>query len=284
MLKELAIAARNLVLGGNLKTLKFLGRPRAGVDYVGECLFLERMMNPNGDLPQRQIWEVLGAASAFPVILHPAALGDWFTKVASWQADLIALCMLCRLAEPKRIFEIGTLHGASTLQMALNAPRAEVFTLDLEGKAALKVTEVDTHYAREGKRRKLIFEGLPEERRIRTMHGDSASFDFAPFENSIDLFFVDGAHSYEYVKNDTTKAVKCVREGGIIAWHDYGRCGVNGVSKWLNEFRAANNEVQRIPGGSLAYMINQRKGGFVDATEAERFSGYTAQTSLNSSP
>jgi predicted O-methyltransferase YrrM len=255
MLKEVVIAARNLVLGGNLRTLKFLGRPTAGVGYVGECLFLERMMNAEGDLPQRQIWQVLGAASAFPVNLHPSALGDWFTKVASWQADLIALCMLCRLAKPKRIFEIGTLHGSSALQMALNAPEAEVFTLDLEGKAALKVTGVDDYYAREGKKRKLIFEGLPEASRIRVLHGDSASFDFAPFENSIDLFFVDGAHSYEYVKNDTTKAVKCVREGGIIAWHDYGRCGVNGVSKWLNEFRAASNEVQRIPGGSLAYMI-----------------------------
>ncbi len=259
MLKEAAIAARNLVLGGNLKTLKFLGRPTAGVGYVGECLFLERMMNPNGDLPQRQVWEVLGGAPAFPIILHPAALGDWFTKVASWQADLIALCMLCRLANPKKIFEIGTLHGASALHMALNAPESEIFTLDLEGQAALKVTEVDSHYAREGKRRKLIFEGLPEQTRIRILHGDSASFDFAAFQNSIDLFFVDGAHSYEYVKSDTAKAVKCVREGGIIAWHDYGRCGVNGVSKWLNEFRAANNDVQRIPGGSLAYMINRRK-------------------------
>jgi predicted O-methyltransferase YrrM len=256
MLREVAIAARNLVLGGNLKTLKFLGRPTAGVGYVGECLFLERMMNPDGDLPQRQIWEVLGAASdAFPVHLHPSALEDWFTKVASWQADLIALCMLCRLAKPRRIFEIGTLHGSSAMQMALNAPDAEVFTLDLEGEAALKVTEVDHQYAREGKKRKLIFEGLPESRRIRVLHGDSASFDFAPFENSVDLFFVDGAHSYEYVKNDTGKALKCVREGGIIAWHDYGRCGVNGVSKWLNEFRAKNNDVQRIPGGSLAYMI-----------------------------
>ena len=55
-------------------------------------------------------------------------------------------------------------------------------------------------------------------------------------------------------------ALRCTRDGGIIAWHDYGRCGVNGVSKWLNEFRAENNDVQRIPGGSLAYMVKQTKG------------------------
>jgi predicted O-methyltransferase YrrM len=111
---------------------------------------LERMMNADGDLPATTNMAVLGAASAFPVNLYPSALGDWFTKVASWQADLIALCMLCRLAKPKRIFEIGTLHGSSALQMA-NAPEAEVFTLDLEGKAALKVTEADDYYARKGR-------------------------------------------------------------------------------------------------------------------------------------
>jgi hypothetical protein len=34
--------------------------------------------------------------------------------------------------KPKRIFEIGTFHGYTTLQMGLNAPvDSEIFTLDL---------------------------------------------------------------------------------------------------------------------------------------------------------
>jgi hypothetical protein len=36
----------------------------------------------------------------------------------------------------------------------------------------------------------------------------------------MDLIFVDGAHSYEYVKNDTVKGLEMLRPGGIIAWHD----------------------------------------------------------------
>jgi predicted O-methyltransferase YrrM len=36
----------------------------------------------------------------------------------------------------------------------------------------------------------------------------------------MDLVFVDGAHSYEYVKNDTEKGWEMLRPGGIIAWHD----------------------------------------------------------------
>jgi hypothetical protein len=258
LLREVAIAAKNVLLGGNIKSLSFIRRPVQGVGYVGECLFLERMMHPNGDLPQRQVWDVLGAKSDIPLVLSPRALGDWFTQVASWQADLIGLCMLCKLTNPKRIFEIGTLHGSSAFQMALNAPQAEVFTLDLEGPQHLKTTDVDRHYAAEGKKRKLVFVGFPEEQRIRTLYGDSATFNFDPFRSSIDLFFIDGAHSYDYVKADTMKALTCMREGGIIAWHDYGRCGVNGVSKWLNQFRAEGNDVQRIPGGSLAYMICER--------------------------
>jgi predicted O-methyltransferase YrrM len=255
MIREIMIAAKNILLGGNVKTLAFLNKPREGVFYAGECLFLERLMHPNGDLPQRCVWDAFGMSSDIPVILNPVALKHWFNQVSSYQADIIALSMLCRLIQPKRIFEIGTLHGSSALQMVLNAPEAEVFTLDLEGPAHLNTTEIDRRHVAEGQKRRLVFAGLPEEQRIKTLYGDSASFDFGPFENSIDLFYIDGAHSYEYVKNDTMKALRCVRAGGIIAWHDYGRCGVNGVSKWLNQFRGEGNNLYRIPGGSLAYLM-----------------------------
>jgi predicted O-methyltransferase YrrM len=91
--------------------------------------------------------------------------------------------------------------------------------------------------------------------RIHRLFGDSATFDFSPFHNQVDLFFIDGAHSYQYVRNDTEKALPCVKKGGVIAWHDYGRCGINGVSRWLHELRDDGRVIQRVPGGSLAYMI-----------------------------
>lgn len=255
MIREITIAAKNVLLGGNVKTLAFLNKPREGVFYAGECLFLERLMHPDGDLPQRCVWDAFGTSSDIPVILNPVALKHWFNQVSSYQADIIALSMLCKLAKPKRIFEIGTLYGSSTLQMVLNAPEAEVFTLDLEGPVHLNTTALDRSHAAEGQKRRLVFAGLPEEQRITALYGDSAVFDFGPFENSIDLFYIDGAHSYDYVKNDTMKALRCVRAGGVIAWHDYGRCGINGVSKWLNQFRAEGNNLYRIPGGSLAYLM-----------------------------
>ena len=46
----------------------------------------------------------------------------------------------------------------------------------------------------------------------------------------MDFIFVDGSHSYDYVLNDSRKALSLLRGGkGIILWHDYpgwtGRSG-----------------------------------------------------------
>lgn len=256
MLRDYAIAAKNFIVGGNLAAVRLIKKPQTAVFYAGECLFLERLINPDGDLPQRLVWDALGVDADVPVIIRPGAADEWVRGLGSWQADLFALMMLTQLTKPKRIFEIGTLHGSSALHFALNAPQAEVFTLDLpqDYTPALKATQVDKRMMDEGQRRSLVFDNLAEKDRITCLLGDSASFDFSPFYNSIDLFFIDGAHHYEYVKNDTEKALRCVKPRGIIAWHDYGRCGVNGVSRWLNEFSAQGYPVQRIPGGSLAYM------------------------------
>jgi predicted O-methyltransferase YrrM len=251
-----AIAARNLILGANLKSLHLLTRPRAAVYYAGECLFLHRVQHPNGDIPQKEIWEVFGVNSEIPIVISPKAANQWFC-VASYGMDLIGLCMLAQIVKPKKVFEIGTLEGSGALHLALNAPEAEIFTLDLAPNdvPALTTTTTDEEIMAWHRKGKNVFRDTPEEKRIHPVYGDSAQFDFSAYRGQIDLFFIDGSHSYEYVKNDTLKALDCVRKGGVIAWHDYGRYGVNGISRWLHEFRIGHPAIYRIPGGSLAYMI-----------------------------
>jgi predicted O-methyltransferase YrrM len=63
---------------------------------------------------------------------------------------------------------------------------------------------------------------IPQELRhkVTFLRSDSATFDTIPYLGSMDLVFVDGAHSYQYVKNDTEKGWEMLRPGGIIAWHD----------------------------------------------------------------
>jgi len=248
MFRALTIAAKTLLTGGNLKCLAL--RPHAAVHYAGECLFLDRVMHPNGDLPQKHVWEALGISAEVPIVIRPqVSASEWFGAVASYAADMIELCALAHLLQPRIIFEIGTYSGASAIQLVTNAPDALLFSLDLapEDSPSLPTTVVD---------RVLIgrHQFAQLDSRIRRLYGDSATFDFSPFHRRVDLFFIDGAHSYEYVRNDTMKALECVHGGSVIAWHDYGRCGVNGVSRWLHEFRQGR-ELYRVPGGSLAYML-----------------------------
>ncbi len=79
-------------------------------------------------------------------------------------------------------------------------------------------------------------------------------FDFTPYHGKVDLFFIDGAHSYEYVRSDSHHALECMHQGGVIVWHDYGRWGVNGVSRFLHELRKSGREIYRLPGSSLALL------------------------------
>jgi hypothetical protein len=252
---EFGIVLRNMILGGSLESLFALRDPRRAAYYVGECRFLYKCIFPKDGFVQKPVWEVFGADQV-PVVLYGGVTGEWFHAVASYTADLVSMCMLCQILKPKTILEIGTLGGASALHWAGNAPDADIYTLDLPPDAvpSLVVTEMDRHIVSDHKEtRRMAFEGKPEASRIHCLYGDSATFDFSPFVGKIDLLFIDGAHSYDYVRNDTLRASRCCKPGSVIAWHDYGRVGFNGVSKWLHEFARQGRTIYRVPGGSLAY-------------------------------
>ena len=255
-MREIAIVLRNLILGGNVESLLALNDPSKAAYYIWESRFLYKCIFPRGGFPQKPVWEVFGADQV-PVLLYAGVAGEWFHPVASYTVDLISMCMLCQILGPKTIFEIGTYRGASSLHWAGNAPDADVYTLDLPAAAAptLTLTPMDRHIVGDhAQTEHMLFEGRPEANRIHCLYGDSATFDFSPFLGKVDLFFIDGAHSYEYVRNDTLRAVECCRPGSVIAWHDYGRVGFNGVSKWLHEFsRQQGKTIYRAPGGSLVY-------------------------------
>ena len=246
------------LLGGNLATLALLRRPSAALANIQYGLFGWRMLARQG-LPQRQFHELFSTPEHVSVDLVPTTgYLTWWD--AHYTKDVVYLALLARVLSPKIVSEIGTLRGYTALLFALNTPpRAQVYTLDLppgaSGSPSLSTTIVDdSHIASRARSVEYLYSGHPYRQKVRQLYGDSAHFDFTPYHGEVDLFFVDGAHHYEYVRSDSLKALACVRPGAVIAWHDYGRWGVNGVSRWLHELARTGNEIYRLPGSSLAVL------------------------------
>ena len=238
-----------------------IGRPRRIVHYAAECLFLYQTLYHKRRLPEKHVYQVLPTQNIEAIKLGRLAQGNtYFRSTASFAVDIVNLCLLCQIAKPKVVFEIGTANGYTALHFALNTPDdALVYTLDVpptENFApALNTTFVDDGYIRGRARPKqYCFTGAPVAEKVVVLQGDSAVFDFSAYHGQVDLFFVDGAHSYDYVRSDTLNALQCCHSGSVIAWHDFGRTGVNGVSRLVLEL-ARDREIYCTPGGSVAFTL-----------------------------
>ena len=163
-------------------------------------------------------------------------------------SGLTFLVELGRFLDVVRVFEIGTYNGATAWCLARNLPETEVHTLDLplEHDPALAYGVSDTSNRMLFEQR--AYEALPLGNSSVVQHwGDSATFDFGPWREAIDLVYVDGAHSRDYVRVDSTTAFGLVRESGAIVWDDYWR-RIPGVSAALHELSAP---LFRVPGTRL---------------------------------
>jgi len=252
--RRLFAAARDLFLGTNLASIPLLTHPRSLRRYAAEALFLHKSLAAPG-LHSRTVNEVVPFTGDLRLQHLPNGY-NWFSFGAPFAMDLVSLSILCRALDAKTIFEIGTFYGYSTLHLAMNsAPDTRIYTLDLgedSGELSFDVTKID-QLAIEHRNQVCCFEGTEAERKITRLFGDSAKFDFSPYAGKIDLFFIDGAHSYDYVKSDTLNALRCCHPGSAIAWHDYGRPQF-GVTRFLTEL-AGEMEINVVPGGSLAFSI-----------------------------
>ena len=168
--------------------------------------------------------------------------------------ELAVIALLCQQKKPQIIFEFGTFNGRTTLNLAANAPPdAKVYTLDLgaDDKTDLTSDQEDGAYHL-GKEAGSFFRDSPSRDKIEQLWCDSARFDETSFRRRVDLAFVDGAHSYEYVRSDSSKALAMVRPGGIILWHDY--CAwYPGVFQYLHEL-LSSYPLKHIEGTHLAIL------------------------------
>lgn len=157
------------------------------------------------------------------------------------------------------IFEIGTFDGRTTLNFAVNAPKnVVVATLDLpsEQASALQIESSERRYVdkpHSGARlRACDAIWRAEARRAVLLFGDSATFDWTPYVAQAGLVFVDGSHSYDYARQDSATALRLVRPGGVVLWHDYGVWP--GVTRALDELEARDHlGFRQVRGTSLVF-------------------------------
>jgi predicted O-methyltransferase YrrM len=163
-------------------------------------------------------------------------------------SGLTFLIEMGRFLKASRVFEIGTYNGATAWCLARNLPETEVHTLDLpfeqDPSLAYGVSDVSNRIRFEQR----AYEVLPMGGSSVVQHwGDSATFDFGSWRRSVDLVYVDGAHSHDYVRADSATAFELVRESGAIVWDDYWR-RVPGVRAALHDLSAP---LFRVPGTRL---------------------------------
>ena len=135
------------------------------------------------------------------------------------------LAALCRGLQATSFLEIGTNRGRTALSVARTNPELDVMTLDLPDPSASSATALGLIDADRGVfgdwRCGEAFASTAEAERIVQLYGDSATFDFARYEGKIDVVFIDGSHSYEYVRSDTAAALRMLSPRGAIVWDDY---------------------------------------------------------------
>jgi predicted O-methyltransferase YrrM len=168
--------------------------------------------------------------------------------------EIYCLAALAVSRKALRIFEMGTFDGATALALASACPAALVFTLELPpGREHAASAPSITDRIPTGDR----FHGTPQSARITQLYGDSTRFDFSRYHARCDLIFIDAGHDYRSVRSDSRNALRMVRPGGIILWHDYMQAWP-GVKKAVEEL-LPQYPIVRIQGTCLAALDMTRK-------------------------
>jgi predicted O-methyltransferase YrrM len=201
--------------------------------------------------------------------------------------ELLTLASICRFLKPRRVFEIGTYTGSTTLAMAMNAPQeAEIFTLDLDP-AQLAFSQSHSGLSVPQFEPGIAFRTTRHAARIRQLYGSSREFDFIPYRGTIDLVLVDADHTYDHVRKDSEAAIAMCRDGGVVIWDDYlwteAHAECAGVTRCLDELRGSLDVVQ-LAGTRLAVFVKPHSSPsgvrFVAAGGTEPHSGSSKGASL----
>jgi predicted O-methyltransferase YrrM len=176
--------------------------------------------------------------------------------------ELAYMALITRGLAPKAIFEIGTYRGRTALNFALNSPPdCKVYTLDLpvhERESAANRSFAPDASIIKNSDTGLYYRDKDCAGKIFQLWGNSREFDFSPYAGAMDIIFVDGAHDFETVISDTRNALKMLRPGGVVLWHDFALYGdYNDVTRAVVSL-VPSDDLFQIANSQLAYYRKPR--------------------------
>lgn len=195
-----------------------------------------------GKLPREHITKILPGIENVNVNIQKT-----FNRLIGTSIDpneILILAAIVKHIKAKKVVEIGTYDGNTALNIAANMPdNGKVITIDMpqEWETGTKI-KIPKNYVNvnnaEGKR--VIvgnqYHNTKENKKIKQIFCDSAKLDWKTLNGPFDMVFIDGCHHYKYVKHDTKMALRNLKSGGVIVWHDYG--AVPDVSKAVDELKS----------------------------------------------
>jgi predicted O-methyltransferase YrrM len=125
------------------------------------------------------------------------------------------------------MIEVGVRNGGTTFHLLDTCPWLKIIGIDTNIKQFYS-QEVSSKYGD----RLVPMEGLSEN-----------MAEFIP-DSTVDLVFIDGNHSYEFVKKDIVKYSPKLRSTGFLTGHDIDYPGVNrAVKELVKDFDVGPNNV-----------------------------------------
>jgi predicted O-methyltransferase YrrM len=213
--------------------------------FVGLSFRTYMSLARDGQWRSRQIDEIIGDVGTVQIVIEHMRGGGIHNPVD----ELAYLALIARVTSPQKIFEIGTYRGRTALNLANNSPAdCIVYTLDLPPDVRIdfeKRTNIADAALIRSSAPGVDYLGKPAARKIHQLFGDSTRFDFSPYFGQMDIVFVDGAHHYDAVRSDTENALKMIKAGGWILWHDFANYGdYNDVTRAVLDLIPGSDVVQ----------------------------------------
>jgi len=178
--------------------------------------------------------------------------------------ELCKISLIVKFISPKKILEIGTYNGMTTLQMALNAPaNCTTYTLDLpeDAMASIELSKLDYLVSKIfkdkfGTKTGMYFQNREDVNIVQILN-DSSSFEYSEMgDDKIDIIFIDAAHDYENKKIDSENAFNWIAKNGVIIWHNYNEVTCPDVTKYLADI-SGKYEIFHLRNTSLALFWNK---------------------------